>query len=259
VNRAGTAPEPEWHGGCVWPRMDINSNVATSRLAAQERAIDVIANNIANMNTPGFKAERMQFSDWLEGQRDGSSIAYTEDRATWHELSPGPLQQTGNPLDLAITGDGYFTVSTSAGPRLTRDGRFEVMPDGTIANSAGQGLMDMSGRPIRISPTDTELTVTGDGTLSSQNGVLATIGVVTPNNPMQLIAEGGTLLRSDSNTRKVAKRQVVQGAIEESNVQPVAEMTRLIQGERTFQFLTQYVQAESDRANNAISKIVPQS
>jgi flagellar basal-body rod protein FlgF len=239
--------------------MDINSNVATSRLAAQERAIDVIANNVANMNTPGFKAERTQFSDWLASQGDGSNIAYTEDRATWHELTPGPLQQTGNPLDLAITGDGYFTVSTPAGPRLMRDGRFGVMPDGTVANSSGQALMDMSGRPIRISPTDTQLTVTGDGTLSSQNGVLATIGVVTPQNPMQLVAEGGTLFRSDSNTTQVSKRQIVQGAIEESNVQPVAEMTRLIEGERTFQFLTQYVQSESDRANNAINKIVPQS
>ena len=239
--------------------MDINSNVATSRLTAQERAIDVIANNIANMNTPGFKAERTQFSDWLDTQPDGSSVAYTEDRATWHELSPGPLQQTGNPLDLAIAGDGYFTVSTPAGPRLTRDGRFGVMPDGTIANSGGQALMDMSGRPIRISPTDTDLTVSSDGTLSSQNGVLATIGVVTPSNPMQLVAEGGTLFRSGSNTTQVAKRQIVQGAIEESNVQPVAEMTRLIQGERTFQFLTQYVQAESDRAKDAIDKIVPQS
>ena len=238
--------------------MDINSNVATSRLAAQERAIDVIATNVANMNTPGFKAERMQFSDWLDRQRDGSSIAYTQDRATWHELSPGPLHQTGNPLDLAIAGDGYFSVSTPAGPRLTRDGRFGVMPDGTIANSAGQALMDMSGRAIHLSPTDTQLTVSGDGTLSSQNGVLATIGVVTPRDPMQLIAEGGTLFRSGSNTTQVAKRQVVQGEIEESNVQPVAEMTRLIEGERTFQFLTQYVQAESDRANNAINKIVPQ-
>jgi flagellar basal-body rod protein FlgF len=239
--------------------MDINSNVATSRLAAQERAIDVIANNIANMNTPGFKAERMQFSDWLKSQSNGSSIAYTQDRATWHELSPGPAQQTGNPLDLAISGDGYFTVSTPAGPRLTRDGRFGVMPDGTIANSAGQALMDISGRPIRISPTDTQLTISGDGTLSSQNGVLATVGVVTPQNPMQLTAEGGTLFQSGSNTTQVAKRQIVQGAIEESNVQPVAEITRLIQGERTFQFLTQYVQAESDRSNNAINKIVPQS
>jgi flagellar basal-body rod protein FlgF len=239
--------------------MDINSNVATSRLVAQERAIDVIANNVANMNTPGFKAERTQFSDWLDRQADGSSVAYTQDRAMWHELSPGPLQQTGNPLDLAITGDGYFTVSTPAGPRLTRDGRFGVMPDGTITNSSGEALMDMSGRAIRINPTDTELTVTGDGTLSSQNGVLATIGMVSPSDPMQLVAEGGTLFRSGSNTAQVGKRQIVQGAIEESNVQPVAEMTRLIEGERTFQFLTQYVQAESDRANNAINKILPQS
>jgi len=239
--------------------MDLNSNIATSRLAAQERAIDVIANNIANMNTPGYKAERVQFSDWLSRQSDGSQIAYTQDRATWRELSPGSLSHTGNPLDLAIAGGGYFTVSTPRGPRLTRDGRFGLMPDGTIADSSGDTLMDTNGRPIRIGPTDTNLTVSGDGTLSSENGQIGKIGVVQPQNPMQLMAEGGTLFQSNSNTVQVAKPQVVQGAIEESNVQPIAEMTRLIDGERTYQFLVQYVQSESDRAKSATDKIVPQS
>ncbi len=239
--------------------MEINSSVATSRLTAQERAIDVIANNIANMNTPGYKAERVQFSDWLSRQGDGSQVAYTQDRATWRELASGSLSHTGNPLDLAIAGQGYFTVSTSRGPRLTRDGRFGLMPDGTVADGSGDSLLDTNGRPIRISTNDTSLTVSGDGTLSSENGQLGRIGVVQPGDMMQMVAEGGTLFRSDGNTAPVAKQQIVQGAIEESNVQPVAEMTRLIDGERTFQFLVQYVQAESDRANNAIQKIVPQT
>src|SRR5579864_9340471 len=85
--------------------MDIASNVATSRLVAQQRAMDVIAGNIANANTPGFKMERMQFSDWLN--RD---IAYTQDRATWREQRAGTLTHTGNPFDLGISSDGYFTV-----------------------------------------------------------------------------------------------------------------------------------------------------
>ena len=112
--------------------MDIASNVATSRLVAQQRAMDVIADNIANANTPGFKAQRMQFSDWLSPQKSaapqgGGTIAYTQDRATWREQQVGTLSHTGNPLDLALGRDGYFTVQTPNGSRLTRDGRFGLL------------------------------------------------------------------------------------------------------------------------------------
>jgi flagellar basal-body rod protein FlgF len=123
--------------------MDIPSTVAASRLVAQQRVMEVVAVNIANVNKPGFKAQRVQFSDWLaplkgtDAPRGDRTIAYTQDRATWREQRAGTLTHTGNPFDLGITGDGYCTVRTPQGPRLTRDGRFGLMPDGTVANSAG--------------------------------------------------------------------------------------------------------------------------
>ena len=101
--------------------MDIPSSVAASRLVAQQRVMDVVAVNIANANTPGFKAERVQFSDWLtrlhgsDAPRGDRTIAYTQDRATWREQRAGTLTHTGNPFDLGITGDGYFTVRTPKG------------------------------------------------------------------------------------------------------------------------------------------------
>src|SRR6185437_9456757 len=104
--------------------MDINSSVAVSRLAAQERVMDVIAGNIANENTPGYKMERVQFSDWLTRQRGTDAphgdrtIAFTQDRATWREQRAGTLTHTGNPFDLGVTSEGYFTVRTQNGPRL---------------------------------------------------------------------------------------------------------------------------------------------
>ena len=106
--------------------MDITIALAASRLVAQQRAMDVTANNIANVNTPGFRTERVQFSDWIDNQSGSASapgvksIAYTQDRATWRESQPGSITHTGNPFDLALTGDGYFTVNTrrsSADPR----------------------------------------------------------------------------------------------------------------------------------------------
>ncbi|HSZ90598.1 MAG TPA: flagellar basal-body rod protein FlgF [Acetobacteraceae bacterium] len=244
--------------------MEIVSNVAASRLVAQQRVMDVIADNIANASTPGFKTERMQFSDWLSKQRGTDvpqgdrSIAYTQDRATWRDLRAGTLTHTNNPFDLGITSDGYFTVRTSRGPRLTRDGRFGLMPDGTMANSAGNAVLDNNGQPITLSPADTQITIAGDGTISSENGQLAKVGVVQPTDPMQLAAEGDTLFSSGSTTAPVTSPGLVQGSIEDSNVQPVLEMTRMIDGERQFQFMTQLIQAESDREQSAIDKLLTQ-
>jgi flagellar basal-body rod protein FlgF len=243
--------------------MDLNSTIAVSRLVAQERATDLTATNIANADTPGYKAARMLFSDWLSRQDGaatppgGSPVAFTQDRATWREQGAGPLRHTGNPLDLAISTSGWFTVSTANGPRLTRDGRFGLLSDGTVANTAGNALLDTNGRPIRIAAIDTTLTVAGDGTLSSENGQIARIGVVQPQDPMQMVAEGSALLRSDSPTSTVSAPKIVQGAVEGSNVQPVIEVTRLIDDERQFQFIAQFVQAESDRQKDAVDKLLP--
>ena len=244
--------------------MDIASNVATSRLVAQQRALDVVADNLANANTPGFKTERVQFSDWLSKQSSGttppggSPIAYAQDRATWREQRAGTISHTGNPFDVAVTGDGYFTVNTPRGPRLTRDGRFGLLPSGTIADTAGNAVLDSNGQPIQLAPTDTNISIAGDGTVSSQNGQIGKIGVVRPTNPMLLSAEGNTLFLSGSTTTPVASPVLEQGAIEESNVQPVLEMTRMMDGQRQFEFLAQFVQAESDRQQNSIDKLLPQ-
>jgi flagellar basal-body rod protein FlgF len=243
--------------------MDIVSSVAASRLVAQQHAMDVLADNIANANTPGYKAERVLFSDWLSHQNGttappgGSNIAYTQDRATWREQQVGTLTHTGNPLDLAITGNGYFTVNTSRGPRLTRDGRFGLMRDGTVADSSGDAVLDSAGQPVKVAPTDTQLAVAGDGTLSSENGQIAKIGVVNVANPMQLTAEGYTLFRADAPTAPVAAPSLVQGAVEDSNVQPVLETTRMMDNLRQFQFMSQFIQAESDRQQSAIDKLLP--
>jgi flagellar basal-body rod protein FlgF len=238
--------------------MDIASNVATSRLVAQQRAMDVIADNIANANTPGFKMERVQFSDWLSRQSPTNTVAYTQDRATWRDQRAGTLTHTGNPLDLALTSDGYFTVRTARGPRLTRDGRFGLMPNGTLSDGAGNAVLDSNGQPIVLSQTDTQISIAGDGTLSSENGQLAKIGVVRATDPMQLNAEGNTLFTAGSPTAPVASPGVVQGSIEDSNVRPVLEMTRMMDSARQFQFMTQFIQAEGDRQQAVIDKLLPQ-
>jgi flagellar basal-body rod protein FlgF len=243
--------------------MDITTSLAASRLLAQQRAMDVTANNIANANTPGFRTERVQFSDWIDPQTNttrvpGShGVTYTQDRATYRESQPGSITHTGNPFDLALSGDGFFTVSTKAGPRLTRDGRFGPMPDGTLADSNGNAVLDVNGKPIQIGSTDTQVTISGDGSVSTPNGPIGKIGVVQPTDPMKLQAEGATNFVSDGTTTPVASPGIVQGAIEESNVQPVMEVTRMMNDLRQFQLVTQLVQAEGDRQQNTIDKLLP--
>ncbi len=237
------------------------TSIAASRLIAQQRALDVTADNIANANTPGYKAVRVQFSDWLSRQqgtaepRGGATLAFTQDRATWRDFQPGPLSHTGNPLDLALTNSGYFTVSTPQGPRLTRAGRFGLMPDGTIADGSGNALLNANGQPIQLSPTDTRITVAGDGTISSENGRIGKIGVVQPTDPMQLQAVGGDKLTSASPTTAVANPGLVQGSVEDSNVQPMMEMVRMMNDLREFQYVTQMVEAEDQRQQSAIDKL----
>jgi flagellar basal-body rod protein FlgF len=243
--------------------MDITTSLAASRLVAQQRAMDITANNIANANTPGYRAERLQFSDWIDQQPGtasppgGHTVTYTQDRATYRESQPGTLTHTANPFDLALTGNGYFTVNTQAGPRLTRDGRFGLLPDGTLADSSGNAVLDGTGKPIRIAPTDTLIAIAGDGSISSENGPVGKIGIVQPTDPMQLRAEGATDFVSGATTAPVTSPGIVQGAVEGSNVQPVMEVTRMMDDVRQFQFVTQLVQAEGDRQQSTIDKLLP--
>jgi flagellar basal-body rod protein FlgF len=243
--------------------MDLTSTIAASRLVAQERAMEVSAANLANANTPGYQAARVQFSDWLSRQTGAGlpagekAIAYAQDRATWRDTRPGTLSHTGNPLDLALPGGGFFTVDTARGPRLTRDGRFGLLPDGTLADGSGNAVLDSNGRPIQFAPTDTQIAIAGNGTISTQNGQIARVGVVAPADPMRLQAEGDTLFRADTPTAPVVAPGMVQGAVESSNVQPIMELTRMMSGVREFQSVAQFIQAEADRQHTAIDKLLP--
>ncbi len=236
--------------------------IALSRLVAQQRAMDVTAGNVANVNTAGFRAQRMLFSDWLlrepgVGRTRGDRVlSFVQDHATWRDQRPGPITTTGNPLDLAIgEAGGFFTVRTAAGVRLTRAGHFGLSPTGGIVDDDGDALLDRGGQPLTLSPADTRVTVAADGTISSENGQIGTIAVVAAKDPLRLKAEGDQRLAAETPTTPVATPRIVQGAVEGSNVQAVAEISRMMTDLREFQFVAQYVQAEADRQSNAIDKL----
>lgn len=237
------------------------TTIALSRLIAQQQAMNVLADNIANASTPGFKAEHVLFGEWVDRQQGaspphgGRPISFVETKGSWRDLREGAFRHTGNPLDLALGSDGYFTVLTPRGPRLTRGGRFTLSPDGTIVDGEGNALLDTTGQKLHLASTDTRISIAGDGTVSSQNGMIGRIGVVRPTNPQLITAEGNTLFRADTPTIPVAQPKLVQGAIEQSNVQPILEMTRMMTMLRDFQFVSQLVQSESNRHQAAINSL----
>ena len=242
--------------------MENTINVALSRLVAQQRALDVTATNIANADTPGFRAARMLFTEWLQKEpadgapRGARYVQFTQDRATWRDRQPGTLRHTANPLDIALRNpDAWLTVQTPRGPRLTRAGHYQLSATGQIVDEQGNALLDTAGRPLQTAQTDTRLSIAGDGALSSEAGPIGRIGVVQVADDTRLVAEGGCLFAASTPTRPATDPQLVQGAVEDSNVQPIVELNRMMNDLREFQFASQLIQGECDRLNGAIDKL----
>ncbi|EHH68066.1 flagellar basal-body rod protein FlgF [Gluconobacter morbifer] len=242
--------------------MENSTYIALSRMDAQQRAMDVVANNMANSSTAGYKRENVLFTDYLSHQHgsqqpDGAETeSYTQDRATYRNYDQGDMQQTGNPLDLALGGAGYFQVRTAGGVRLTRAGTFAEERDGTIVDEAGNPLLGQDGQPLVLPPNDHRITISSDGVISTETGEQGQIGIVTAQDDNQLHAEGSRLLKSDQPTSAVERPNIVQGMIESSNVQTMTEVTKMLDIQRNFQFMAQFVDAEATRQQNAIDKIV---
>lgn len=234
--------------------------IALSRMIAQQRALDVRATNIANTNTPGFKAESVLFSDYLLQQNGtttpgGRTVQMVQDRATWRDFGQGQVTKTGNPLDLALQGDGFFVVETPRGERYTRAGRFSLSSAGQIVDMSGNPVLGSDSRPIIVPPDDTALTVAGDGTVSSSSGQLGKLRVVQFDAQQALQAEGNSVFAAAQAGRDAEQPQIVQGAVEGANIQAVVELTRMMSEMREFEFASQFADGEAQREQSAIDRI----
>ncbi len=236
--------------------MDNASYVALSRQTALSRQIDIIANNIANSSTPAFKGESVVFTEFLQKVGGGESLSFVQDRGTTRNTAEGPLTATGSPLDLAIRGDGYFVVQTAQGNRYTRAGNFMLDAQGRLVTHDGDPVLSTTGTPFTLRPTDDQVTVSRDGTVSAGQRVLGRLDVVTFANPQRLRATAGGLYTTTDAPTSVAKPDVLQGMIEGSNVEPIVEMTRMIELMRSFKSAQVMLDTENDRERRAISTIV---
>ena len=241
--------------------METTSYIALARQGTLRREMSVIANNLANMNTTGFKAENMMFVEHLERSRSGDFIAnqrlaFVRDVASYRNLSEGPIEQTGNPLDLAIHGEGYFTIQAPDGTeQYTRAGSFRLDNAGQLVTQAGQPVLTDAGAPVFFAPEDTNIEIAGDGTVSTENGALGKLRVVTFDNPMDMQRLANGLYTTNQPPVNVDAPQVAQGALERSNVEPILEMTRMIEVNRKYSSAKQLIDKEDERIRKAINEL----
>lgn len=219
--------------------------------------MDIVANNIANMSTSGFKGERMMFVEHLVkspgGERIlGDKISYVRDIATMRDLSAGPLEHTGNPLDVALEGEGYFVIQTDTGNNYTRNGRFQLDEGGQLVTASGNPVLSDGGAPFFFAPGDTKISIARDGTVSTENGDLGRIGVVNFENEHQLRPGAGGLYNTDAQPTPVERPAMAQGMLEGSNIQPILEMSRMIEVHRAYEAVKGFVEKEDDRMRKMI-------
>ncbi len=203
--------------------MDSGYYAAMTGLEARSQALDTAAANLANAQTPGFRAERAFFRSVLLGPDSADSqLGQTVnnygllggDRLS---QAQGALQQTGNPLDLAIEGQGFFAFETPNGPRYTRDGSFHRSQKGLLVTSAGEAVLSSTGQSLAVPPGD--VSIGADGVLSVAGGAVATIGVYAFPAAVQLTPEGANRYSAPAGISPVLEKDatVHQGAIEGAN------------------------------------------
>jgi flagellar basal-body rod protein FlgF len=243
--------------------------IGLSRQMSLSRELDVVANNIANLNTTGFKSDTSTFQEYLmpvarDGQfpRKDSRLSYVVDRATWQDFGQGAVEQTGNPLDLAIDGDAFLTVQTAAGERYTRNGSLQINATGQLVTMNGDPVLGAAG-PIVFQPGDREINIAADGSVTVREGtstadaVRGKLQLASFPDRQQLQKDGAAMFAAPAGVTPVAptKVKVVQGAVEKSNVRSVLEMTRMIEVTRNYTDVSALLQQQGDLHKSAIERL----
>ncbi|MBL4645565.1 MAG: flagellar basal-body rod protein FlgF [Rhizobiales bacterium] len=233
--------------------------IGLSRQSALRRQMDVIANNLANISTKGFKAERTLFSEYLMPvaeastfQRGDHTLSYVWDRGTMTDFSMGPTTLTDAPLDVTISEDAFFVIATDQGEKYTKNGSFQLDNEGMLVTSEGHAVLGEGG-PIRFSADDVDIFFALDGTVSSNNGTKGKLMAVEFDSP-QMLTRAGSSMFDGENANQVQAR-FTHGALENSNVRGVVEVTEMIEVTRAYESLANMMKRMDDMRRSAIQKL----
>ena len=235
--------------------------VLTSYQQSLTRAMDITANNVANLNTTGFKRESISFDSYLMRPASDQAFQFAVESGTYRDTAQGSTVITGNPLDIAIQGKGFIPVQTSAGIRYTRAGAFQMNSEGELVTAEGDKVLGDGDQAITIPSDAREILIGTDGTISAQTGTgsaatqLGRLRVVGFEHEEALQTVGGNLYEATETPTPNDEARLVQGSVEQSNVQAVTEMTRMIDVSRTYQQVTHLLELENDRQSRAIQRL----
>jgi len=233
--------------------MENATYTALTRQSGLMNEMRVVANNIANLSTTGFRSEGVIFAEHVKalGPNDPSlSMATATARETLS--SQGTLTQTGGSFDLAIEGDGFFLIATPQGERLTRAGAFTPNENGDLVTPEGFNVLDAGGAPVFIPQGAGPVGIAPDGTVSAGGQPVGQIGLVNPTNILGMVREDGVRFRADDGYEPALEGRMLQGFIEESNVDPVLEISRMIEVQRAYELGQSFLDKEDERIRSAI-------
>lgn len=236
--------------------METAGYTALSRQSSLMREMQVIANNIANANTTGFRQQGVIFSEYIAEGDGMPAVAMANARVRNTSFLQGTLEQTGSAFDMAIEGDGFFLVQAPEGPRLTRAGAFSPSAEGTMVNPDGYPVLDAGGAPIFLPGNIADVAIARDGTISTDGRPIGQIGVVRPIDPLQMKREGGVLFDSQAGFEPVEQPRVMQGFVEASNVDPILQVSRMVEVQRAYELGQSFMEREDERIRTALKAFV---
>ncbi len=241
--------------------MENAAYIGLSRQMTLRRELDIAANNIANADTTGFKVEQLLLGAEVGNRARNDAIrpgaSFVLDNGVGRDFSQGSLEQTGRALDFAIEGEGvFFRIEDAGGEAYTRDGAFTISPEGVLVTKAGRPVLG-DGRPITIDPAQGAITVGDDGTISQAGTVIGTIGLARFEDLGVLSKDGDGLYRNASNAAPIdaAGAQVRQGMLEGSNVNPLIEITNLIEISRAYERATKMVENVQELSRRSVERL----
>ena len=230
--------------------------IGLSQQMAMRRQLDVIANNLANVNTPAFRSEKVLFEEYLQRTPGGKQpLSFVLDYGVLRNTAEGELKTTGNPLDVALSGKGFLVVDTPEGQRYTRDGHLRVSDTGQLTTADGTAVLDDRGKPIKTSATDGPLTIAADGTISNGSGRIARLDVVQFENEQAMQKAGSGLYSTDEPAKPATGTKVMQGMIESSNVLPIVEVTKMLELQRLYESTQQLLNIDQNRQRKIIQSL----
>ena len=241
--------------------MDNALFVGLSRQVILRREMEIIANNIANMDTTGFKVESMmqrtnpaEPAVTLGGPRP---VKFVAPDGVARDFGQGVLTKTGGELDMAIEGKGFFQVQTPDGPRYTRDGRFTTDPTGRLVTQGGHAVLDASGGEITIDAEKGQVSLGADGSLSQGDEQVGKVGMFAFANPGALEKAGDNLFRNSSNLAAApsTEARLRQGFQEGSNVKPVLEITRMVEVSRAYESTAKMMDSEAELSRRTVERL----